>query len=216
MPPVGHLISHTDGPSGRQGVGYDYVLGRNGLYVQSASKKMRARIRIAAADVRGLVAVGEKLKLADGPIPIHLLALGLDWFASDPGVERYFYIHHSGGEYRIAAPEQTGNATSLTYSPPRSAVAEFHSHGPMRAFFSSTDDADEQGFRIYGVIGGLNKNPEMNLRIGVYGHFAPVRFAEVFSGAPPPGLTPLADQALDYIECHSPNTPTGESACPTR
>lgn len=215
MPPVGHLVSHTDGLSGRQGVGYDYVLGRNGLYVQSASEQMRARIRIAAADVRGLATVGEKMQLAAGPIPAHLLALGADWFASDPSVERYFYIHHSGGEYRMAVPEQTGTASSLTYSPPLSAVAEFHSHGPMRAFFSTTDDADEQGFRIYGVIGGLNKSPELNLRIGVYGHFAPLRFAEVFRGAPPSGLLPLPDQALDYIESHSPKTPTGESACHT-
>ena len=34
-------------------------------------------------------------------------------------------------------------------------VAEVHSHGRARAFFSATDDADEQGLRIYEVAGRL-------------------------------------------------------------
>ena len=39
-------------------------------------------------------------------------------------------------------------ATRLSYQPPAGVVAEFHSHGGSRAFFSATDDRDEQGFRI--------------------------------------------------------------------
>ena len=35
----------------------------------------------------------------------------------------------------------------------------------MRAFWSNTDDRDEQGFRIYGVIGKLDSDtPERSLR----------------------------------------------------
>ena len=44
----------------------------------------------------------------------------------------------------------------------------------MRAYFSGTDDADETGFRIYGVIGLINcdpKIPELRLRVGVHGNF---------------------------------------------
>ena len=67
-------------------------------------------------------------------------------------------------------------------------VAEFHSHGTSRAFFSVTDDRDEQGFRIYGVAGRLDTDrPELNLRVGVYGHFAPVQWSQVFDG-PTPGV----------------------------
>ena len=67
-------------------------------------------------------------------------------------------------------------------------VAEFHSHGSSRAFFSATDDRDEQGFRIYGVVGRLNDpRPELRLRMGVYGHFAPVDWPHVFGG-PDPGV----------------------------
>ena len=65
-------------------------------------------------------------------------------------------------------------------------VAEFHSHGGSRAFFSATDDRDEQGFRIYGVVGRLNDSyPELRLRVGVYGHFAPLEWSQVFDGLQP-------------------------------
>ena len=67
-------------------------------------------------------------------------------------------------------------------------VAEFHSHGGSRAFFSATDDRDEQGFRVYGVVGRLDAlQPELSLRVGVYGHFAQVDWLQVFAG-PNPGV----------------------------
>ena len=65
-------------------------------------------------------------------------------------------------------------------------VAEFHSHGTSRSFFSATDDRDEQGFRIYGVVGRLDAPlPELSLRVGVYDHFAPVDWPQVFDGPNP-------------------------------
>ena len=70
-------------------------------------------------------------------------------------------------------------------------MAEVHSHGRARAFFSATDDRDEQGLRIYGVAGRLDTPlPELRLRVGVYGHFAPVALGQVFTGnaaRPPAG-----------------------------
>ena len=76
-----------------------------------------------------------------------------------------------------------GTATSLAYVPPAGVVAEFHSHGSSRAFFSATDDRDEQGFRIYGVAGRLDTpRPELSLRVGVYGHFAPLEWSQAFDG----------------------------------
>ena len=91
-------------------------------------------------------------------------------------------------------PEQAGTASSLSYRPPAGVVAEFHSHGKTRAFFSGTDDRDEQGFRIYGVVGKLDTPwPELRLRVGVYGHFAPVKWSQVFDG-PSPGVRLLAEE----------------------
>lgn len=48
---------------------------------------------------------------------------------------------------------------------------------------SRTDDADEQGLRLYGVVGHLDaERPEVALRIGAYGHFLPVPWEMVFQG----------------------------------
>ena len=183
--PVGYLVNHKDGLSGAQGIGYDYVLGAGGLYVQSESAHLTARVSVAPCEVRGLAPVAEKVELAHGPIPAGLFERGLRWFLDDPDTEFFVAVRWEEDAYRLVVPPQLGTATTLEYVRPEGVVAEFHSHGTSRAFFSATDDRDEQGFRIYGVAGRLDKyRPELSLRVGVYGHFAPVEWAQVFDGQP--------------------------------
>ena len=186
--PVGYLVNHAGGLAGTQGIGYDYVLGSGGLYVQSESAHLTARVPVAPCEVRGLAPVAEKVELAHGPIPAALFEIGLRWFEDTPHTERFFAIRWDGRAYRLVVPEQEGTATRLKYRPPAGVVAEFHSHGTSRALFSATDDRDEQGFRIYGVAGRLDSDrPELSLRVGVYAHFAPLGWPQVFSG-PAPGV----------------------------
>ena len=183
--PVGYLVNGRDGLAGVQGIGFDYVLGAGGLYVQSESAHLTARVLAASCTVRGLAPVTEKVVLAHGAIPIRLFEAGLSWFMDDPDTERFFAVRWDGRTYRLVVPPQLGTATSLAYAPPAGVVAEFHSHGRSRSFFSATDDRDEQGFRIYGVAGRLNTDrPELSLRVGVYGHFAPLDWPQVFDGPP--------------------------------
>ena len=192
--PVGYLVNNKDGLTGAQGIGFDYVLGSGGLYVQSESAHLTARVLVAPCEVRGLAPVTGKVELAHGPIPARLFELGLLWFEDAPGTERFFAVRWDGAAYRLVVPEQEGTATSLEYTPPAGVVAEFHSHGRSRAFFSKTDDGDEQGFRVYGVVGRLDiDRPELRLRVGVYGHFAPVQWSQVFDG-PHPGLRLVAEE----------------------
>ena len=181
-------MNHNDGLAGVQGIGYDYVLGSGGVYVQSENAHLTARVIVAPADVRGLAPVAEKVRLTHGPIPAGLFEVGLRWFHDAPHTERFFAVRWDGDVYRLVVPPQVGTATRLAYVPPAGVVAEFHSHGTSRAFFSVTDDRDEQGFRIYGVVGRLDTPlPELRLRVGVYGHFAPVDWPQVFD-SPEPGL----------------------------
>ena len=191
---MGYLVNHATGLTGAQGIGFDYVLGSGGVYVQSESANLTARVLAAPCEVRGLAPVAEKVTLSHGPIPARLFELGLRWFRDDPDTERFFAVRWDGRSYRLVVPPQAGTATSLAYLPPAGVVAEFHSHGGSRAFFSATDDRDEQGFRIYGVAGRLdNDRPELSLRVGVYGHFAPVEWAQVFDG-PAPGVRLLGEE----------------------
>ena len=203
--PVGYLVNHKSGLTGVQGIGFDYVLGACGLYVQSESAHLTARVLVAPCEVRGLASVTEKVELAHGPIPARLFEMGLRWFQDDPSTERFFAVRWDGRSYRLVVPEQEGTATRLKYTPPAGVVAEFHSHGSSRAFFSKTDDRDEQGFRIYGVVGRLDTDrPELSLRVGVYGHFAPLQWPQVFDG-PPPGVQLVGEDTnlteKEVIEC---------------
>ncbi len=185
---MGYLVNHPAGLSGTQGIGFDYVLGAGGLYVQSENAHLTARVLVAPAEVRGLAPVSEKLTLAHGPIPAHVFELGLGWLLAAPDTERFFAIKWDGGAYRLVVPPQEGTGSSLTYQPSQGVIAEFHSHGSHRAFFSTTDDRDEQGFRVYGVVGRIDSpQPELTLRVGIYGHFAPLDWSQVFDG-PPKGL----------------------------
>ena len=184
------------GLSGSQGIGFDYVLGLGGLYVQSESAHLTARVLVAPAQVRGLDSVSEKLELTHGPIPAHVFELGLGWMLAAPDTERFFAVRWDGDAYRLVVPPQEGTGSSLSYRPPTGVIAEFHSHGKHRAFFSATDDRDDQGFRIYGVVGRTDTpTPELTLRLGIYGHFAPLHWSQVFDGLLPPGLRLAGDGA---------------------
>ena len=204
--PVGYLVNHNEGLAGVQGIGHDYVLGSGGVYVQSESANLVARVLVAPCEVRGLAPVAVKVELTQGPIPARLFKLGLRWFQDDPDTERFFAVRWNGRAYRLVVPPQAGTSTSLAYVPPAGVVAEFHSHGGSRAFFSKTDDRDELGFRIYGVVGRLDAlRPELSLRVGVYGHFAPVDWSQVFDG-PAPGVRLMGEEP----ETPPDNNPTKE------
>ena len=141
------------------------------------------------------------MELAHGSIPGHVFELGLDWMLASPGTERYFAICWDGDAYRLVVPPQEGTGSSLTYQPPSGVIAEFHSHARHRAFFSATDDRDEQGFRVYGVAGRLDTTaPELTLRLGIYGHFAQLHWSQVFDG-PPPGLR-LKNKGLEPTQSY--------------
>ena len=172
---------------GAQGSGYDYVLARDGVYVQSQNHRLTARIRIAPATIRGLNPTSPLLRLSHGPIPVALLELGISAMLATPRRETYFGIgwNPANDAYRLIFPEQTGTATRLHYQVTPDLVAEFHSHGVSQAFFSATDDADEQGFRIYGVVGRLdNAKPTLTARVGVYGHFSGFQWTDAFTALP--------------------------------
>ena len=185
---AGYLVNRLSGPEGVPGLGYDYLIAQNGLHVQSQNPFITARTQLSTTHVRGLAPAPHLLHLSHGRIPKRVFETGLRWFQDTPDTERFFGVTWDGDEYRIVAPQQTGHATRLHYQPPSGLVAEFHSHARSAAFFSSTDDADEQAFRIYGVVGKLHTPwPELRLRIGIYGYFGQLDWTDVFEG-PAPGV----------------------------
>jgi hypothetical protein len=101
--------------------------------------------------------------------------------------------------WHLAIPPQRQSAGSVvveTEPPPdypaSEVLLELHSHHTMTAYFSRTDDADEQGFRLYAVLGTIDQQPSVRLRVGVYGSFWELPITTVFE--PLPGVVDARDR----------------------
>jgi PRTRC genetic system protein A len=180
MRPVGYLVNTNKGVEGEPGHFYDYILARNGVFLRARSSLLEATVLVGDAEVRGLAALKERIELPHGKIPRWLYELAISILLTDYRRERYVAITWEG-EYRLRLPSQEGETCGVTYDRLPATVVDIHSHGTMRAFFSSTDNADEQGLRLYMVVGRMDTLcPEIIMRVGVYGYFAPVWVEEIF------------------------------------
>jgi len=168
---------------GERGIGYTYVLAGNGLLLEAENAHLRVRIPLAEVPVRGLPPVVTELQLKHGMIPGELLDLTVSLCSARPDQEVYVAIAWDGQEYRITVPPQEGSGGHVSYETVPNTVVGVHSHGRMGDFFSSTDDADDQGFLVSVVLGEVGRLvPTARARLCVYGYFAPARLGEVFSG----------------------------------
>ncbi|MFA4836769.1 MAG: Mov34/MPN/PAD-1 family protein [Dehalococcoidia bacterium] len=180
MQPAGYRANFPAGLSGEKGLFYDYILASNGIFMRSESPLLRATIRIANAEVRGLAPLEEKVELAHGKIPSWMGRLALNTLASVRDREMYLAITFQNG-YRLRFPAQERHTASVTFDRVPNTVIDIHSHGLMGAFFSETDNTDEQGMGIYVVVGKLNEAvPEALLRVGVYGYFKELVWEDIF------------------------------------
>lgn len=184
---AGHLLAKPNGYEGEVGVAYDYILGANGVFVAATnpSGTIRATIKIAEAEVRGLVPVKEEFTLLHGKIPYSLFELGTSMFYTRPIKEHFVAITHENLHYHIEYPAQKGTEGGVEYERVDGTVIDIHSHGVTGAGFSGTDHADEQGFKVSLVIGRVDRTPEYRCRLCLYGYFKELNFEEVFEGCIP-------------------------------
>jgi len=215
MKPVGYLIKYPDKLEGERGICYDYVLAGNGLFIETEGKLMAARVPVAEREVRGLAPLEPKVVLRYGKVSKYLWDLALSILLTTPDKERYVALTFSGG-YHITVPSQAadkehigegsgaghGSGGGVAYLNPDNVLLDLHTHPKMPAEFSGTDNRDETGLKLYGVIGHCgtyheatddmsydeqmgwlqNNCPAVRLRVGVYGYFYPVPWKDVFDG----------------------------------
>ncbi len=184
--PVGYIIRDSGGETIVPGFGelYDYTWAGNGIFVQAENPLfLSARIPICSAKTRGLPDLAPNITMKCGKIPQRFFDFILDQMLLTPHEESYFAIVRENGAYYVRRPGQTANEEKVTYEKLDNVVAEFHSHGDMVPFFSSQDNDDEQGLKIYGVVGMLSGPlPCALLRVGVYGYFYLLDWSQVFQG----------------------------------
>lgn len=179
---VDYLIAR-DGPPAPRGQAYDYLLGGDGLFVAAENRYLRARIPVAAAQVRGLPPLYASVDLCMGRLPQTVWNHIVSEMQARRNTEVLLLVRHDGTGYQLVRPTQVAGPLRIRYRPAGDAILEIHSHGRYPARFSLVDNADEQGFRVFGVVGRLGtERPEVALRIGLYGHFLSVPWSAVFAG----------------------------------
>ena len=170
----------------------EYILAGNGIFVRAVRPEFQALIPVAEIAIPGLPDLASNVDLSYPKVPKKIL-LEL-WQRSvlarnDQGpIEALFYLKWVNRQWQLIIPEQQADAISCqpvdtdAGSDYASACIEVHSHHGFKAQFSQADDAAEQQFRIYAVLGEIfSSSPALGVRIGIYGHYFAIAAERVFS-----------------------------------
>jgi len=164
-----------------------YVVAGNGVHLWAKREGLEVLIPVHPGLIRGLEPVSPFVRL-DGLPPVdrrmveQMLLVGASARgAGGVPVETLFFLSPGAGGWELVVPPQRQGPTSVepltgeldegVYS---RVLIEVHTHPGMPAFFSETDDRDERGFRLYGVIGnpqfdqGGKVTAELRLRVVIY------------------------------------------------
>lgn len=191
-----HVHKHDHLP-GNNALAYQYILAGNGVFVRAETRFFTALLPVTACTVRGLKPLSHSFHLHVPRMPARLLDTILsdarrarrpDEGRSTNGLNEVLYqFHHHGQTVHVKKPPQQATAVSVLAPGSNEAniLCDLHSHGNMSAFFSQTDDADEQAAKLYAVIGKLDTAPEIRLRVGVYGYWLSLPITAVFTGNGP-------------------------------
>ena len=161
---------------------YEYVVAGNGIFIRGARREFQAQFCVQPFVVRGLQKLAPVL-LINGPRASREIVAEMSQRARSARdgkgqpCEIVFHLDlDEAMEWQCHVPSQRQSpmrAKPSDDSPTSSyarACIEVHSHVDMHASFSSLDDQDEQGFRLYGVLGCVSTRPVIRLRVGLYGY----------------------------------------------
>lgn len=183
---VGYAIYRKGDLEGTLGRHYTYVMAGNGLLVAACNELLTGVVPIGPATVRGLQPALTGVQLHHGKIPRAFFDGAVLSMSMNRTRELYLAIVWEEGRYRVAVPPQLSSPSHIAYKTVPNTVLELHSHPSFPARFSATDDADEQGFKLYGVVGRLDlPQPEFSFRLGIYGHFQDIPWEEIFEEEAP-------------------------------
>ena len=170
-----------------------YVFAGNGVFLWAKREGLEVLIPVQPCPIRDLFPVEPFVRLDGLPrVASRLLVVMLvtgSWAQREDGtpIETLFFASlGENADWSLWRPPQqqapmrvTPELSWLDRQDYAQVLMEIHTHPlpNMAAFFSSIDDADEQqGFRLYGVIGRIEREQgrieaEIRLRVGVYGVF---------------------------------------------
>lgn len=193
---VQHLIVNLDGslPACPNCL-YAYITAGNGIFVSARRPGLEALIPVTACRIAGLPDLAPRVDLPQR-VPAPLLAHALRFSQQVFPDEALFWFNWIGAWY-LHIPDQRVTHTSVMPCDQQNhagtrALVDLHSHARFAPFFSPADDRDETGFRIYAVIGNLDKTPTISVRVGVYSHYFSIPASTVFEL--PAGMVDIHEQ----------------------
>ena len=164
---------------------YAYIMAGNGVFLYAKRDDLEVLIPASRAIIAGLPPLKSFVNLPRVPAILlhHILQASRENLPNE--ILFWFNFDHDQRRWNVDAPLQVCRPASVYPVDKRDplgtkALIDLHSHALMDPFFSPTDDKDEQGFRIFAVIGKVNERPEVRVRVGVYGNYWDVPASMIF------------------------------------
>ena len=183
---VQHLIVQDDGtlPSIPNCL-YAYIMAGNGVFLYAKRDDLEVLIPISRANIIGLPPLEPFVNIPRVPAILmqHILQASKENLPNE--ILFWFNFDHHRRIWNLDAPLQFCRPASvfpMDKADPLGikALIDLHSHALLDPFFSRTDNRDEQGFRIFAVIGKVNEQPEIRVRVGVYGNYWNIPASMIF------------------------------------
>lgn len=171
------------GPLDEAGPGQRVLVARNGIFLEVRRSWLQCTVRIAElprAPPLPYGALTERIDFSFGVIPIALLkefiAIGRKGLPNE--VAGALIYHRGSNTLRLdihdaikAGPAEIQYRMPVL-GPEEEVAVDLHTHGCLTAFWSSTDDADDQGVKVCGVFGNLHREkPSAAFRLAINGLF---------------------------------------------
>ena len=174
---VQHLIVQGDGrlPSIPECL-YAYIMAGNGFFLYAKRDDLEVLIPLLKTTIAGLPPLEPFVHMPRVPALLMHDILHESKEILPNEILFWFNFDRDRQDWNVVAPRQICRPSSVfpvDKSDPLGikALIDLHSHALMEPFFSTTDNKDEQGFRIFAVIGRVNEKPLILVRVGVYGNY---------------------------------------------
>lgn len=171
-----------------------YILAGNGVFLNAKRPGLEVLIPVTVTRIAGLPPLRPYVTLSQR-VPKCLLHHALKLSLNQLPNEILFWFN-SKDYWTMQVPEQFTCPSGVfplesLDEMGTSALVDLHSHGLLPPFFSRVDNQDEKGFRIYAVLGEVDKAPSIRVRVGVYSHYFNIPASTVFE---------LPDEIKDIYE----------------
>jgi PRTRC genetic system protein A len=183
---VQHLIVQNDGtlPLIPECL-YAYIMAGNGVFLYAKRDDLQVLIPVSRATIAGLPPLEPFVHIPRVPAILMRDILHESKEILPNEILFWFHFDRDRQDWNVVAPRQICGPCSVfpvDKSDPlgSKALIDLHSHALMEPFFSPTDNKDEQGFRIFAVIGKVNEQSEIRVRVGVYGNYWNIPASTIF------------------------------------